>query len=335
MTAPAPRLTVGLPVYNGEHYLAQSLEALLGQTFGDFELVVSDNASTDGTAGICHDFADQDRRVRYVRQPQNIGAAPNHNHVVGLARGDLFKWASGDDLYARDLLRVCVDALDAHPEVVMAHSWTAAVDGNGRVTQALDYPLRTDSPDPAVRLRSMLYGNAGDDGDPVADHGVIRADDCYGVVRTAVMRRVAPHDSYYYADKVWSVDLALQGPFHQHPDWLYFRRDHPERAEHANPTVRSRCANLDPRRADPLRHPVARLYGEYVLGYVRAIGRAPLSVRDRRRCRAVLAGWLASRATRAVDGTRRRAAARPGPSQQDLPRIPVDALVAGRGPAAP
>jgi len=108
----APRLSVGLPVYNGENYLAESIEALLGQSYENFELIISDNASTDSTADICRHYEKLESRIRYVRQPRNIGAAPNHNYVIGQARGELFKWASHDDLYARDLLKRCIDALD-------------------------------------------------------------------------------------------------------------------------------------------------------------------------------------------------------------------------------
>ena len=82
-----PRLSVGLPVYNGADYLAESLDALLGQTFEDFELIISDNASTDGTADICQQYAKQDSRIRYFRQPRNIGLAPNHNFTVDQAQG--------------------------------------------------------------------------------------------------------------------------------------------------------------------------------------------------------------------------------------------------------
>ena len=69
----APRLSIGLPVYNGENYLAESIDALLGQSYEDFELIISDNASTDGTADICRRYGKQDSRVRYFRQPRNIG----------------------------------------------------------------------------------------------------------------------------------------------------------------------------------------------------------------------------------------------------------------------
>src|SRR6516164_10769129 len=141
----APKLSVGLPVYNGENYLAEAIEALLGQSYEDFELIISDNASTDGTADICRRYEKQDSRIRYIRQPLNIGLAPNHNFVFRQARGELFKWASHDDLYARDLLKRCVDALDEFPHVVLAHSWTALIDDLGQLTEAIEYPLDTAS----------------------------------------------------------------------------------------------------------------------------------------------------------------------------------------------
>jgi glycosyltransferase involved in cell wall biosynthesis len=268
-------------VYNGEKYLAESLDALLGQSYEDFELIISDNASVDDTAGICHRYMKQDSRIRYIRQPRNIGAAPNHNFVVGEARGELFKWASYDDIYAHDLLKSCVDALDEYPHVVLAHSWTALIDGAGQVTEKIEYPLATASMRAPERFRSLLYEKSGDDS--------------YGIIRTEIIRRVSPHDSYHHADRTITAEFALHGPFYQVPDWLYFRRDHADRAERARPTVRTRCANLDPRRADRLRHPAVRLYAEYLWGYVAAIRRAPLSPADRRTCYHHLAQWASSR----------------------------------------
>jgi glycosyltransferase involved in cell wall biosynthesis len=140
-----PGLSVGLAVYNGENYLAESLDALLGQSYEDFELIISDNASTDSTDDICLRYAKQDSRIRYIRQPRNIGLAPNHNFVFGQARGELFKWASHDDLYARDLLQHCVAALDENPHSALAHSWTAMVDDSGAATKLVQYPLATAS----------------------------------------------------------------------------------------------------------------------------------------------------------------------------------------------
>ena len=110
-----PRLSVGLPVYNGEKYLRESLDALLGQSYGDFHLIISDNASTDSTEEICREYLAKDSRISYFRQPVNIGATPNHNWTFDQSSTELFKWASYDDLYGRDLLARCIEALDADP----------------------------------------------------------------------------------------------------------------------------------------------------------------------------------------------------------------------------
>ena len=178
-------------------------------------------------------------------------------------RGELFKWASHDDLYARNLLRRCIEALDERPDAILAH----ADPGGSRRERPGEGPLRVQPSPPAHRtrrsvFRSMLFEPGGDD--------------FYGVIRADALRRVKPMDSYHHADRTFVAEIALHGPFHQVPELLYFRRDHPTRAERANPSKRSRCVNLDPRRAGPL-HPTPRLLAEYVWGFVAAIRRAPLS----------------------------------------------------------
>jgi len=302
-----PRLTIGLPVYNGEKYVAESLEALLGQSFPDFELIISDNASTDSTGDICRRYEERDSRVRYFRQPKNIGLAPNHNFVAEQARGELFKWASNDDLYAGDLLERCIDALDKYPDVVLAHSWTAKVDDSGTVIKAFEYPLNTASSRAPERFRSMLFDNGGDDD--------------YGVIRTEVLRRTAMKESYHHADRTIIAELALHGRFYQVPDWLYFRREHPGQSGGAS--MRKRCAIMDPRRADRLRHPAVRLYGEYVWAYIRAIRHAPLSAAEQRECYRCLAEWFASRARPGIGG-------QVDPDPVARPDISVDSIVPGR-----
>jgi glycosyltransferase involved in cell wall biosynthesis len=306
-----PRLSIGLPVYNGENYLAAAIDSLLGQTYGDFELIISDNASADGTEDICRGYAAQDPRIRYYRQPQNIGGAPNHNYLVEQARGELFKWAAHDDLYARDLLQRCVDALDKFPQVVLAHSWTATIDGAGDVVNAVQYTLATASPSAPERFRSMLFDIGGDDDG--------------GVIRMSVLRKTALLGSYHHSDRTLVAELALHGQFYQVPDWLYFRRDHPERAERAFVTVRSWCANLDPKRSSALRHPAVRLYAEYIWGFAEAIRRAPLSRADKRACYRHLLRWLTDRF-----GMRSGRYVAEQPVAQEV-SIPIDAIVSGRG----
>jgi glycosyltransferase involved in cell wall biosynthesis len=304
-----PRLTIGLPVYNGARFIEQALEALLGQSFEDFTLVISDNASTDETGDICQRYANQDSRIRYFRQPRNIGLSPNHNFTLDQADTEFFKWASHDDLYARDLLKLCVEALDERPDIVQAHSWSARIDGSNNLIETVEYSLSTSSPRPSERFRSVLFDVGGDDD--------------YGVVRTRVLRSVKPHASHHHAGTTQVAEIALRGPFYQVPQWLYFRRQHAEQAEFKYAGVRDNCANMDPRRANRILNPVIRLYGEYVWGFASAINRSPLSVAERRQCYRHLIRFLSSRTSPAAS---RRPVRREGHTPLD-----IESLVVGLG----
>jgi glycosyltransferase involved in cell wall biosynthesis len=299
MVSDVPRLSIGLPVYNGDKYLSDAIDALLAQSFTDFELIISDNASTDRTEEICHRYLALDGRIRYFRQTVKLGAAANHNFVVKNARGEYFKWASHDDLYDRDLLLRCIESLDANPEVVLSHAWQAFIDAEGNIIHRVDYRLATDSPRAPERFRDMLFVQGGDD--------------VYGVMRTDVLRRTPLHGTYHHAERTLVAEMGLYGPFYQVPEVLYFRRDHPDRAERTAPTKRARAANFDPRRANRLRNPAIRLLVEYLWGYVGAIQRAPLSSIDRFRCYGHLVRWIADRA---LPGSSRRIGPSPDPALQ-------------------
>ena len=127
----APRVSIGLPVYNGERWLSQSVESILAQSFTDFELVICDNASTDGTEAICRGFAGRDERVRYLRNARNIGGMRNATLVFEQARGEYFRWAAHDDVCEPTLIERLVEVLDDHPEVVAAVSPSISIDGDG------------------------------------------------------------------------------------------------------------------------------------------------------------------------------------------------------------
>ncbi|HEX6917209.1 MAG TPA: glycosyltransferase [Phycicoccus sp.] len=282
MTPTTPTVTIGLPVYNGERYLRESLDSLLAQTYKDFELIISDNASTDSTAEICRDYAESDPRIRYIRQPENIGAGPNHNLLPTLARAPYFKWASHDDVYDPRLVERCMEVFAEHPEAALVSCWDARIDPEGNHLRDSPYRLDTSNPSPALRLRSLLHTQGGDD--------------FYGVIRTDVLRRLGPHHSYFNADRVFVAGLALYGPFYQVPEVLYFRREHPSRLSRAS--TRDRAAGMDPSRRNRLRHPAARLYAEYVAGYFQTIRKAPLSAGDRWRCNVEVVRWAGSVAAR-------------------------------------
>jgi hypothetical protein len=164
------------------------------------------------------------------------------------------------------------------------------------------------------------------------DFGLIRADDQYGMMRADMLRKVPAQGSYYHSDRTQMTEIVLHGPFYQVPEWLYFRREHPDRPKNATPTVRGWCANQDPRRADKLRHPTVRLLTEFVWGYVAAINRAPLSAADRLRCYGILTEWLGNRTApvfKRIAGGNMFAG-----EQAEIPPVPewlsVETLVAGR-----
>jgi glycosyltransferase involved in cell wall biosynthesis len=278
MNATTPRVSIGLPVYNGSNFLAQSLDALLGQTFTDFELIISDNASTDETPEIIADYAARDHRIRSIRQPANIGGAPNQAFLATQARGEYFKYAAHDDLYSEVLLERCVEVLDRDPSVALCHGQMAFVDENNDLLHHYDYAMATDSWSAPERFRALLVTDGGDDE--------------YGVIRTDVLRRVKPAGSYYHSGRPFVAEIALHGRFHQVPDLVFFRRDHPGRGDRS-PSIPELCARLDPRRTG---QSTARLVSEYVLAYVTAIQRAPISARDKAACLRHLTAWLGGRA---------------------------------------
>jgi glycosyltransferase involved in cell wall biosynthesis len=281
----APRVSIGLPVYNGEKYLSLALDSLLAQTFEDFELMISDNASTDGTEAICREYARRDPRVRYHRSPVNRGLAWNHNRLVHLARGEYFKWVGHDDIYHPDMLRRCVEVLDRDRDVVLCSVWEVEIDADGKVIrEPAHWPQPTASSRPHERFHAILRG-----------YGIAGGHDVYGVIRTAVLRRTPLTGTAHSNDRAMMAELALHGRFHRLPDTLHYYRDHPDRAASERRTVRSKTEILDPRRRNRLLHPMWRIYLEYALGFFLAPARVPLPWGERMRCWGHALAWLSHR----------------------------------------
>jgi glycosyltransferase involved in cell wall biosynthesis len=227
MRSDIPRVSVGLPVYNGENFVEQAIDSILRQTFVDFELIISDNASTDATETICRTFAERDRRIRYYRNPKNIGGMPNFNRLVSLARGNYFKWAAHDDLCAPEFLEECVAVLDREPTVVLCHSLTQTIDQHGRVVDQDGPRSRIDSVNPRERFLDIVM--------PLTLGSVWFFQ--FGVIRIQALRNSSLQGAYPSADRILLAELALAGRFHQIPKLLFFERRHPDQYSNA---VRSR-----------------------------------------------------------------------------------------------
>ena len=213
-TRRVPRVSIAVPAYNCERYIAQSIESLLGQSFGDFELVISDNASTDGTEGICRRYAASDRRVRYVRRSENIGGPGNFRHVFSLCSGLYHKWSTADDYWHPEFLKEAVAVLDARPDVVLCYPKTRLINADGSPIEDYDDNLEISSDSPRERMRE-LYRRIGLCN---AHLGLLRRD---AMLKT---RLIAGHLA---SDIDFLAEMALQGKFHVLPDIRFFRRFHP------------------------------------------------------------------------------------------------------------
>lgn len=212
-----PRLSIGLPVFNGEKYLKEVLDSILAQTYSDFELVISDNASTDRTEQICREYAAKDRRIRYYRNEKNIGAPKNFNRVFELSFCEYFKWASSDDMHAPTYLQKCISVLDTDPSIILCHSKTGRINEHGKLVGNYDRAAmaRIDSWKPYERFGVFLS----------------MRNPCWallGVIRASTLRETPLQGSYIGADRNLLAEIALMGRIYEIPEYLFFGRDHPQ-----------------------------------------------------------------------------------------------------------
>jgi len=213
-----PRVSIGLPVFNGENYLCSIIESILAQTFQSFELIICDNASTDGTEAICRGYASKDGRIRYFRNSTNIGAAANHNRTFELSSGEYFKWCSHDDLLAPIYLERCVAALDSDQDVIAAQPIVGSIDSDGTLVAVCntEHLKRAGSSRPSDRFAAL-----GADPRPCYE--------VYALIRRKELARTELIAPYPQSDITLIAELSLIGRFVIVPDVLYFNRDHPAR----------------------------------------------------------------------------------------------------------
>jgi glycosyltransferase involved in cell wall biosynthesis len=269
-----PRVSIGLPVFNGEKFLEEAIDSILAQTYEDFELVISDNASTDGTEEIYRACADQDPRIRYVRNETNLGAAKNYNQVVALARGEYFKWAAADDLVAPQLLERCVDVLDRDPSVVSCYARQKTIDEHGTVLREHE-PKDYSSPKPHKRFYECVCT-------PFPNGPV------FGVIRMSTLGKTKLIGNFSSSDRVLVGELVLLGRFHELPEYLFFKRDHPGAHWRVHENYRAREAWYDPDRAGKTTFRTWRLFQEHLA----SIWRVPLSWNERMWCHLYMVWWI-------------------------------------------
>lgn len=274
--AATPRLSIGMPVRDNVSFIENAVTSLLSQDFSDFELIVSDNGSTDGTSDVLVELAKADKRIRYVRQKANQGASWNFNETFRLRSAGVpyFKWAAGDDMHRPGYLSATVGLLDTDHASVLAHARTIDIDPQGTELGERGWTTKGEATDVVERFQSFLHRHEAYQG--------------FGVVRTAAMAQTQLLAPYSDSDLTLLAQISLYGRMVNVNEPLFYRRVHDGQSTRTYTTRRGRNAWFDPRRAGQLLAFPAWRMGRDLSAAVMA---APLSLRERRRCLSLLPGW--------------------------------------------
>jgi glycosyltransferase involved in cell wall biosynthesis len=265
-----------MPVYNAQRYLREAVDSLLGQTMGDFEIILCDNASTDSTGEICRRYAAADGRVRYHRNSKNLGVVANFNRAFELSRGRYFKWAAYDDLHGPTYLERCAAALDADPSLAVAHCLTRAIDEKGSDVGEFRASERLDAAAAADRFRRMIWTDAFP---PI-----------WGLMRSAMVRRTKLHGAYMGSDRNFLAELLLLGGVAYVPEYLFFIREHAGSYTAGVKDYYQRLRWYAPGRRVPSWMQVPRT----AAGYLASIARSPISWGEKVECARHVMGWLSA-----------------------------------------
>jgi len=285
-----PLVSVGVPVFNGQKYIAAALDSLLAQTLSNLEIIVCDNNSTDDTQRICLQYAACDPRVRYFRNERNLGPAENHNRCFAFARGTYFKWHAYDDLCDPTFLEKCVAVLEHDPSVVNCHTFTRVISEDGQLIRNYDFRTGTDSP-----IASHRFGNLFN-----VKHRLHAGYEIFGVWRRDQLAQTPLEKPDAHGDRILLVRMCLRGRFHEVPEFLFSSRAHANQSMQAKPR-RGRLSRWvgtgpmppaewwDASKQGKMVFPEWKLVAEYwaAIGEVKTLSRA-----DRLRSRLWVVAWV-------------------------------------------
>ena len=265
-----PVLSIGLPIYNGEDFISEALDSLLAQTFQDFEIIISDNASSDHTPEICQAYADKDSRIHYHRSEENLGAARNYNRAFELSTGKYFKWAAHDDLCDPSYFEQCINILENDNTISLCYANTTVIDPAGTPTSYYTEDLHLQSPKPSERYQQFHQ----------RFRKKYKCNAVFGIMPKAILKETALIGHYEASDITLLGELALRGKLYEIPEHLFSRRDHPQMSGRANPTAESIAAWFDPANKQALVLPMHRLLREHI----RAVSRTPMNPVEKAKC---------------------------------------------------
>ncbi len=275
-------VSIGLPVYNGEKYLGEALDSILSQSFGNFELIISDNASTDNTEKICKRYMAEDKRIRYYRNEKNLGAAMNYNCVFELSNGEYFKWASYDDKLAPTFLERCVSVLSEDDSIALCYPKTVIIDEHGRRLKNYFDDYNFNYPGAYERFKHFIFSSSGE------------CNAIFGLIRANVLKQTPLIGNFAASDMNLLAELALLGKFYEVPENLFFRRDHPKTSIRANKDSQK---NTDIYACtlwfDPAREGKIQLNRwRWLFEYLRSIKRIKMSLHDKLSCFLLMGRWF-------------------------------------------
>lgn len=272
-----PQVSLGLPVYNGEKYLEKTIDSILAQTYRDFELIICDNGSNDRTQEVCEYYCQRDERVKYHRNPKNIGIAPNYNKAFELSSGKYFKWADYDDILAPEFIAKTVAVLDQYPDVSVAFPKTKFIDGNGDLLEDFEPPDEACSSKAHIRFKSLILN---------PDHIVSQAS---GLMRSEIVRRSVMNGSYPCSDEVLIAHLSLLGIFYEIPEHLFFYRLHARQStKGVLASERARVVFYD----TSLEGKIVLIKWLYLKTCMFAIWTAPISFFEKIMCTLYMGRWM-------------------------------------------
>lgn len=197
----SPKITVGMPVYNNEKFIRNAIESILSQTFEDFELIISDNASTDSTAKICHEYANIDKRIRLIRQIQNMGSIWNFNFVLQESKSEYFMWAASDDYWHPTFIKKNIEILESNRTLVGSGSDIGLY---RKHTAELKPDLNDISNKNTKKFQYACPAHGTFEKRVKTYLRLFQASIIYGIYRTEKMKMSFIHSRYF-----WAMDLAI------------------------------------------------------------------------------------------------------------------------------
>jgi glycosyltransferase involved in cell wall biosynthesis len=270
-----PIVSIGMPVYNGQWFIKEAVESILDQTFENFELIISDNASTDNTENICNYYKKKDPRVKYYRSRKNFGAAWNYNHVYKLSKGKYFKWAAHDDLCEPTFFEKCVNKLDINKLIALCYPKTLIIDEKSNILKKDNKKLHLMEKRPYERFKHYLTKTSGE------------CNAIFGVIRSSLLNKTSLIQNYMGSDIILLCQLSMLGMFYEVEEELFFRRDHPNTSVRANPNHSKVTEWFDSKKVEKIVFPNWRWLREYV----QSIFQSEILITEKIHCTINLIWW--------------------------------------------